>query len=304
MSTNDKGSVDTAQQVLILRGLPASGKSTWAKQHVASHKDWKRVNKDDLRRMVDGGVWSKRNERTILSVRDAIIENFLFSGYSVIVDDTNFDEKHVKHIKELVKVLGLEMVPVEIKTFDTDPVECVTRNELRPEHERVPNRVIWDMYDRYVRPYEYETQSPALQDVNLSPCIICDLDGTLALLQDRSPYDCKKCGSDDLNKPVARALRDYVRGSQGTIVFFSGRSAECYEESRLWLDQHGFAAYPLYVRQPGDSRKDAHVKLDMYNRYIRGKYYVDYILDDRNQVVEMWRDTLYLPCFQVAPGDF
>ena len=47
-------------KLLILKGLPASGKSTYAKELVS--KGWKRVNKDDLRSMIDGGKWSKKNE--------------------------------------------------------------------------------------------------------------------------------------------------------------------------------------------------------------------------------------------------
>jgi len=218
------------QEIYVLRGLPASGKSTWAKQYIASHKNWKRVNKDDLRRMIDGGIWSKENERAILNIRDTIIKNFLIAGYSVIVDDTNFEAKHIHRIEQILRELGAEnQVSVEVKTFEVDPV---------------------------------------------------------------------------LNEPVAKVVRNYLETTGNEVFFFSGRSAECYEESRAWLNGHGFGTRLLWVRQSGDNRKDSHVKLDMYNRHIRGKYYVDFILDDRNQVVEMWRDTLRLPCFQVAPGDF
>lgn len=38
-------------KLLVLKGLPASGKSTYAKELV--NKGWKRVNKDDLRAMID-----------------------------------------------------------------------------------------------------------------------------------------------------------------------------------------------------------------------------------------------------------
>jgi len=44
--------------VLLLKGLPASGKSTYAKS-LSSTCNYIRVNKDDLRAMMFGGNWTK-----------------------------------------------------------------------------------------------------------------------------------------------------------------------------------------------------------------------------------------------------
>ena len=49
-------------KLIMTKGLPASGKSTWAKQYLDDNPGTKRVNKDDLRAMLDNGKWSKRNE--------------------------------------------------------------------------------------------------------------------------------------------------------------------------------------------------------------------------------------------------
>jgi predicted kinase len=84
-------------------GLPASGKSTWAKEQVAkSGGQMKRVNKDDMRNMIDGGKYSRGNEKSILAIRDLIIEHYLSVGISVVVDDTNLHPKH----KEALKVIA------------------------------------------------------------------------------------------------------------------------------------------------------------------------------------------------------
>src|SRR5215470_18336584 len=96
-------------KILILKGLPGSGKTTWAKDFIyASPFDergkvtkgpgWKRVNKDDLRNMIDAGQWSGPNEKEILRVRDMLILEFLDQGHSVIVDDTNLHPKHIAQI--------------------------------------------------------------------------------------------------------------------------------------------------------------------------------------------------------------
>ena len=60
----------------------------------------------------------------------------------------------------------------------------------------------------------------------------------------------------------------------------------------------------LTMRAAGDYRKDDEVKYDMYDYGVKGRYRVHYVLDDRQQVVDMWRDKCKLTCFQVAPGNF
>jgi predicted kinase len=297
------------QKILVLQGLPASGKTTWSREFIKNNKNWKRVNKDELRRMLDAGVWSKSNERQVLQVRDDIICYLLGNGFSIIVDDTNFEERHIQRIKELAAPYN---ITVEQRMFNVDPTECVKRNELRPEHERVPQPVIWTMYDRYVRPNEYADQSPAQQDESLPHAIICDLDGTLAFMGDRSPYECKKCSTDTLNKTVSDLIYFYMRGYADCtgklpiLFFFSGRDESCRAETIAWLHEQKWTPENnmLIMRKEHDNRKDAVVKLEMYNEHIRGEYYVDFVLDDRDQVVEMWRKTLGLTCLQVNYGNF
>src|SRR5690348_7760173 len=94
-------------KLIMTKGLPGSGKSTWAKQIVSENPGAvKRVNKDDLRSMVDGGKWSKANETFVLLVRDQIVDAALSSGKSVIVDDTNFAPRHETALREMVERHG------------------------------------------------------------------------------------------------------------------------------------------------------------------------------------------------------
>ena len=58
------------------------------------------------------------------------------------------------------------------------------------------------------------------------------------------------------------------------------------------------------MRQPGDQRKDAVVKREMYDEHVAGQYECVGVFDDRDQVVDLWRKDLRLPCFQVYYGDF
>jgi hypothetical protein len=50
-------------------------------------------------------------------------------------------------------------------------------------------------------------------------------------------------------------------------------------------------------------RKDVLTKQKIYEQYIKGKYNILFIFDDRNQVVSFWH-LQGLTCLQVAEGDF
>ena len=85
------------RKIILTKGLPASGKSTWAKKMIDDNPGvYKRVNKDDLRAMIDNGFWSKQNEKFVLRMRDMLVLNSITSGFDVIVDDTNLNDSHYK----------------------------------------------------------------------------------------------------------------------------------------------------------------------------------------------------------------
>lgn len=116
------------QEVVILRGLPGSGKSTWAERHCAQHAGWCRVNKDSLRAMLHGGQYSTGNESLVTRARDVLICSALTLGWSVVVDDTNVQPHHEQSIRALAAVLG---AAVSVITFDTPVEECIRRDALR-----------------------------------------------------------------------------------------------------------------------------------------------------------------------------
>jgi hypothetical protein len=137
----------------------------------------------------------------------------------------------------------------------------------------------------------------------MQPAIICNLDGTLAILGRRSPYDYQKVNRDRLNEAVAVAVR--AMSAQGyAVLLFTGREASSEEKTRDWLAKHEIPYDALVMRAVGDNRKDAIVKREMYERTVPGAYSVAFVLDDRDQVVAMWRKDLRLPCFQVNYGNF
>lgn len=71
----------------------------------------------------------------------------------------------------------------------------------------------------------------------------------------------------------------------------------------LWLEANNIGYHELLMRNKDDNRKDSIIKKELFDKHIRGRYDVMFVLDDRNQVVEMWR-SLGLKCLQVENGDF
>ncbi len=135
--------------------------------------------------------------------------------------------------------------------------------------------------------------------------VIFDLDGTLALLGERSPYNASRAEEDELSQAVFFVYEAIRRGKPDTaIILLSGREDRWQAETERWLARHGITYDALYLRRTGDRRKDTVVKREIYEAHIAARYDVVVVFEDRDQVVKLWRDDLGLPCFQVAWGNF
>ncbi len=111
--------------IYMLKGLPASGKSTYAENMV----NVKRVSKDDLRTMIDGGEYTKENEMFVLDVRNYLVGRALELGFDVVVDDTNLNPAHEEALRDLAEI---HLSHVEVFEMDTSLDECIKRDANRP----------------------------------------------------------------------------------------------------------------------------------------------------------------------------
>jgi predicted kinase len=292
----------------ITRGLPGSGKTTWARQQ-GGHL---RVNRDELRRMLHGAPlhtgWA---EVQVTLAQRAQIDALLRAGLNVISDDTNLRARVVRELAELARSAGAEVV---VRDFTDVPVdECIARDVGRAEDERVGEDVIRGMWRRYLAGRKLPLPVPALGPIvtpthyrppaGVPEAFLVDIDGTVALMGSRSPYDESRVGEDRPNEPVIRVVRA-LHAAGYRILFCSGRTDACRDATAAWLAAHVGVPYDaLHLRAAGDQRKDSIVKAEIFDKYVRHAYRIVGVLDDRMQVVRMWRD-LGLTVLQVAEGDF
>lgn len=278
------------RKVLILKGLPGSGKSTIARQMMETALgNWKRINKDELRAMLDNNSWSGKNEDYVLNVRDFLILQALNSDKNVIIDDTNLHPKHQERIQKLVTEWNQgknlqECAIVEVQFINTPIEECIRRDLQRTNS--VGEKVIRKMYSQFLR----EKPVVVKHNLNSPDAIIVDMDGTLAIHNGRSPYDTAKCGDDLVNEPIAYIIKCVSpdTATRTRVLIVSGRDDTYYRHTIQWLSQNKIPYDEVHMRKAGDKRDDAVVKKEIYEGCIKGKYNVLFVLDDRPRVCRMW----------------
>lgn len=275
-----------------LKGLPASGKSTYAKELVANSNCMiRRVNKDDLRNMI-GGNFSKASEKLVVNLQLATIKSMFQQGFSVVCDNTNFNPVHLENVKKMIEAESFAVEIIEM-LFDLPIVQCIERDAKRGAAS-VGKEVIYRMYDQYLR-----KENPSCQTAD--KYFIFDIDGTLTISGGRGPYDLTKVKGDKINPPVVEIYKALRNAGYKTIIC-TGRDGSCEQLTKEWLEEKGLVYEIFLMRPAGDNRKDSIVKEEMFNT-IKDKVNVVGVFDDREQVVEMWR-TIGLPCFQVDWGMF
>ena len=131
--------------------------------------------------------------------------------------------------------------------------------------------------------------------------VIIDIDGTLAHGTGRDPYDYTRVNEDQPD-PYIRELTNILH-EEFFIIIVSGREDYCLEDTKRWLEGHEILCDAIFMRATKDFRRDTEVKQEIYEHKIRPHYTVFLVLDDRNSVVNMWRD-IGLKCLQVQAGDF
>ena len=160
--------------------------------------------------------------------------------------------------------------------------------------------VLTDPRVDYLKPEEF--------DLKLPNCYIVDIDGTIALINGRSPYNGSKAHTDVENFPVTNILRLFHSDSiKNHIIYSTGRDEQYREDTENWLKDKGIfygGSEMLLMRPSNEKKPDSHVKMDNYYKHIHGKYNVELVLEDRSRVSKMYRDELKLPTLEPWYSNF
>ena len=295
-------------RVLLLVGIPGSGKSTWANHFVLNNPGWVILNRDSYRKMLKNQyVVEPKMEDLITEMFGSAVISALRFKQNVIIDNTNLKSKYILPIIDMVK----EYADVEYQIFDCSVDKAIERDNTR--EKKVGSEVIKKMYKDYINLLETFNFNKVSKkdriyiepifDPNLPDAYIFDIDGTLAHMSNkRGPFEWHNVDKDDLDIVVARQFNLHMKNGD-TILVVSGRDEEARKKTEEWLDFYGLKYNKLLMRPKGDFRKDSIIKEEIYENEIFGKYNVIAIYDDRDQVVSKWR-SLGLKVFQVAPGAF
>lgn len=278
----------------MLKGLPASGKSTIANE-MCQNKLVSRVNRDLLREMFNFGVYSGKNEKIVVEMEKTLVRNMLSRGLEhVIVDDCNLNPSNEEMWRSVADECKAEFEVIEV---DTPMEECIERDKERVKSVGVD--VIRNMALQYGRTSIDE------------PVVICDIDGTIADIEHRRHYvrgevkDWKgffsEMDKDTVREDVYTILKK--KEEEGNkIIFVSARPEDYKDVTTKWLLDNVplKSELMLFMRRSGDTRDDTIVKEQIYNSYLKSMN-ISLVIDDRPKVIRMW-ESLSLNVLDVGSG--
>ena len=268
----------------MMKGLPGSGKSTFAKQFVKDSGNAGRINRDDLRAMVFDNVWSGKREDVIVQIEKAIAEVLLKNKLTPVIDDTNLTKKH----EDMWKNFSTEnVVEFNIETMPTSLQECINRDRLRekPVGEAIIQRMALDS---------------GLIDFGSKKIIWVDVDGTLAngehrehfvtLAGNRTKKDWYGYFTEMINDIPVQHIVDWVNelSKDYTICIVSGRPDTYQLETLYWLRHVAKVNFDyVFLRRGSDKRPDSETKGDILAKL--PKENILFGLDDRPSIVSLLR---------------
>ena len=271
-------------KIIIFKGLPASGKSTLAK-NLLEQGNTVRINKDLLREMLHCNKFTGKNESLTQEAAKGLATYFLINGTNVIIDDTNLNPRTVQSWVDLAKRTDSK---IEYHDLTDVPINTCCLRDLDRD-KKVGRHVIKKMALQYLNYMKDEK------------VVICDLDGTICNIDHRLKYG--KGDTKDWNKFFSLISEDepyenviekvsslLLSDIEIKLIFVSARPEKYREVTELWLDNNFPYNHDLLImRENNDKREDSIVKRDIYDKYLKNLNIIK-VFDDRPRVIRMWRE--------------
>ena len=300
-------------RVIFTVGVSASGKSTWTKNFIESNPEFIEINRDNIRKAIhkektgepfSWTTWNQKWERAVTKIQTEQLDCAINNKLSIVISDTNLN---IKHLNTKIKMFESNGYDVDLLPFPISFDEAVRRDADRPNG--VGAFVIRKQWKDWVEfsnntklsrrligptgmfPQHYHT--PTKPD-----CLVFDIDGTIAHMNNRSPYDWKVVGNDIPDPIMAFLISNWLLQRTNKVVFLSGRDSVCRKETMDWISKHfnnvkfdgEYSNAILLMRPEGSTEKDFVLKKDLFLRHVNPVYNVLAVFDDRPSVVRMWHD--------------
>lgn len=272
-------------KLTMLKGLPASGKTTMAREMVRASGSQGRINRDDLRAMLFNSEWTGKREEVVVACEKAIARVLFEHDMSAVVDDTNLTSRHRDMWSGFTSEAGQHFETINL---GTNMATCIDRDSKR--NPGVGRPVI-----------EKLALQAGLIEWGDKPIVIVDLDGTLAdgshrehlVTGEKKDWNAyfALCGGDKPIEIVFRWVQELSKDH--TICVVSGRSDAFWRQTSMWFLEMAWAGFPLrfdhiFMRAASDKRPDTMVKADFLKHMPKEK--IAMVIDDRPSVIRMWRE--------------
>jgi predicted kinase len=290
-------------KLIVMRGLPSSGKSTTAQGMMLANKNIVRVSKDLMRKMLHFGKLDVHNENITRQITRSMIESLIRKDMDVIVDDCNLDPVVMQGWKKFASDMGVECEVIDMTDVPTE--ECVRRDSL------LENSIGGVAIKNMAMQYKIKTFDP-------NSVVLCDIDGTISdathrmhFIQkgEKDPVDWKKdwkgfftqMENDTVRDSVQKILIQFYNEGR-TIIFMTGRPDQYRDITLNWLSSHFLTfGYTLIMRPRGDRRPDTEVKKELFEKYFPDKSVIHVVLDDRPSMIRTWKE-VGIPVLDVGKG--
>jgi predicted kinase len=294
---------------IITIGPSASGKTTFANSGAISSQ-YVKIERDEIRSMIfmdktnrpfTWNEWNWKWEKAVNDIYFEKIKQCADRKLNIILSDTNLNSVKRNKIINLLNELDFS---VEMKFFTetANYYECVKRDLER--RNSVGESVIMRQFvqmkaDKNIPGNTADQQEQLKCNMLLEPCIIVDLDGTLAIAQNRSPYDFLQVHTDVKNNSIAQIVNMFYKNGK-RIFIFSGRDDSSKDLTIEWLNKNHICYHELHMRKTSDFRKDYKIKNELLLEHILNKFRVELVIDDRPQVTKFWKFEYDLPLLHVG----
>lgn len=292
-------------------GVSASGKSTWAREHCKVTGAFE-VNRDNIRTAIlmdEGSIddpaylwakWNFKREKEVSAQFDSLILHAVDVGLDVVVSDTNLNADRLKANIVWLMSLGYEC---EVKYFPVADIDVV----IKRDRSRVPSVGESVIRKQWIQWLELGEEITGIKrytpNKDLPMCVVVDIDGTVAQMNGRGPFDWDKVDSDLPRNHVINAVYSMTRPALDRVrpIFLSGRDGVCRKKTEEWiLSNFGYIDNDqLFMRAEGDCRKDRIIKDELFWQHVAPNYHVIAAFDDRKQMVQYWTD-IGVPLFNVG----